>query len=262
MLIRSSILVAFLLSSILTSFDINAQSPDKEQNINTVRVVSPAWSKFTNTDGTGLYFDLVKLIYESQQTIITTELVPWARGVKYIKDNKADLLLGNTRSDGGLQTKYPLDVEKIVAISKKNSQQSWVGPTSLTNKIVGFIRGYDFLDKMPVKVKSYNFEYPKQGWGMLDNDRIEYYIENHTDALIRLKEKNIDANNYNFHRLWEEVLIIKFQDSPRGQALADIYDKRYPIIHADGSLESIYKKYNIPYIDPLLLNLTGLERAM
>ena len=79
------------------------------------------------------------------------------------------------------------------------------------------------------------------------------------EFLKRLKGNKTNPNNYNFNRLWQEELVIQFQNTKRGQALAAIYNKKYPIIHADGRLKSLYKKYQLPYLDPLEYNLKGIN---
>jgi len=237
----------------------SAESSLAYKNIDNIIIVAPHWPKFTNHDGTGLYFDLIKLIYENENIQVSFNIVPWARAVKYIETNQADIIVGDTKDDTALQSNAPLDVETIVAISLKKKAEKWQGISTLENKVLGFIRGYFFKQKIPVNIKDYNFEEAKQGWGMLNKGRIDYYIENYVDALTYLKLNGVTPATYNFNSLWREILFPRFAKTAKGKYLADLYDKKYPEIYADGRLEALYNKYNIPYVDPYAPTLKAIE---
>jgi polar amino acid transport system substrate-binding protein len=238
---------------------VNNFPPVEIKEIKEIKVISPHWINYSNFDGTGFYFDLFRLIYESPNRKISFDIVPWSRLVMYIDTNNADIGLGGTRDKKALQSKYPMDIETVVAISPKNSESDWLGMSSLKGKTLAIHYGYEFEDKIPVNFNLYLISTPAQAWKMLEAQRLDFYIENHHDAMNFLKENNFESNKYNFYPLWTEMLLPRFVKSAKGKALADIYDHRYPIIHSDGSLKALYDKYDIPYPNTLPSSLNSIQ---
>jgi polar amino acid transport system substrate-binding protein len=57
---------------------------DKGMKPESITIATPVWKGWTNEDGTGLYFELLKLVYEPVGVSVQYEFVPWARAVVYI----------------------------------------------------------------------------------------------------------------------------------------------------------------------------------
>ncbi len=48
----------------------------QEPQVTTIHVVTPEWEGYTEQDGTGVYFDLVRAVYEPVGVVMTYEIVP------------------------------------------------------------------------------------------------------------------------------------------------------------------------------------------
>jgi len=235
---------------LMTNFAKSHERKHVSEEVDIIKVVAPFWTGFTNKDGTGIYFDLVKLIYDTPKQKVSFEILPWARAVKYVDNSSADVLLGDLRDKNFFQSQAPLDIESAMAISLKSNKTEWHGEKSLKDKIVGFVRGYYLDSRFSVNVRIYNFENSVQGFGMLDKGRIDYFIQDFVYASKFIEENGINGEKYNFDPLWFIELVLRFSKTPKGKRLAEIYDKRFPIIYKDGRLEALFKKYQIPYVDP------------
>lgn len=55
-----------------------------------IHLVSDAWHGLTRKDGTGLYFDLIRAVFQRQQIKLRINIYPYARAVQAVKDKRAD----------------------------------------------------------------------------------------------------------------------------------------------------------------------------
>ena len=69
--------------------------------IKTIHIVTPAWPDQTNEDGNGLFFDIVRSIYEPAGIKMKYEIVPWKRAELMLNSNRADAMVD--LSSGGLE---------------------------------------------------------------------------------------------------------------------------------------------------------------
>ncbi len=62
-----------------------------------VTVLASKWQHYTNEDGTGIYFDLLRLIYHESD--LSIEITDYHRCLNLFKQEKADILIGVYQSD-------------------------------------------------------------------------------------------------------------------------------------------------------------------
>ena len=93
----------------------------KENKILTLNIVTPEWTDVTNKDGTGLYFELLHLVYDPAGIQVKCKFVPWARAVEYIDLKLGDAMLGSYNSVDAFFPKFPLDTEYTAVVYKKGT---------------------------------------------------------------------------------------------------------------------------------------------
>ena len=132
------------LSIILTFFSVFA---DDKRNL---LFVCDEWVNYTNSDGTGAYWDIVKAVYEPLGITVKTVTMPWKRALYTVRNNDADGLVGGYYEAGNTAFLYPnwhISVEDpVIALSRKGTIENWdrEGVRALEGKRVIWIRGYDF----------------------------------------------------------------------------------------------------------------------
>ncbi len=60
-----------------------------------VLVVSECWIDLTNKDGSGLYFDIVRMVYELVGIKVKIKIFPYNRSSMMVKKKRADVWLGS-----------------------------------------------------------------------------------------------------------------------------------------------------------------------
>ena len=74
------ILITFLISYSATAEEKAFEF--KRGQIKTINVVAPMWEDYTNADGSGMYWDIIRSIYVNENIKLKTSTVPWNRAMK------------------------------------------------------------------------------------------------------------------------------------------------------------------------------------
>ncbi len=60
-----------------------------------IHIVCDEWAGFTNKDGTSVYWEVVKAIYEPTGIRVKTKVMPWKRANYTVLNKKADAIVGD-----------------------------------------------------------------------------------------------------------------------------------------------------------------------
>ena len=219
--------VVFGLGQILILFFISTCAAFAEENkISTIEVVTPAWEGITNRDGTGLYFELLQMIYEPVGIEVAIEFVPWVRAVKRVDSKSSDAMLGSYNTVDALFSRYPLDTEYTAVVYKTDSVEKWNGVNTIENKAVVWVRGYNYHKYLPVKVKYHEVNRSEQGWKMLVLGRVDFFM-NSLNAINRYVSRNkIDMTDFRIKIVLVKSLFVRFAKTEKSKKLIEIYDSR------------------------------------
>lgn len=223
----------------------------EDEPLSTIRLVTSEWPGYTNKDGTGLYFDVIKAVYESEGIQIAFELLPWKRAQALVKKT-ADAIIGETilPEEDYLYPEWPIDVEEVSVIFKKATLAEWKGEASLENKTVGWIRGYDFQMYLHAAMKILEVDNLKSGLLMLDAGRIDFLIdyedliEEEVENIRKTDKPDFDRSQYQMEslRLGAKVYVA-FVNSARGKRLVEIFNRRMAQLYESGKLDEMYKSF-------------------
>jgi len=222
-------------------------------DIKVITVVSEEWENNTNKDGTGLYWDIVRTVYELEKIQLKIRIVPYARSVHMVKVKKADAWMGSYIDEEtfALYPKWHFDADIVSALFQKEKFPDWKGIQSLANRTVGWVRGYDYDQYIDVKMKIDELNSRDSAIAMLVKNRIEVLL----DALVeiqnelknneKLQKLGFDKNAYRIEQLLQLNLYLAFAKNERGQQLKDIWDKNFPVLVKNGDIKKLYHKYKI-----------------
>ncbi len=65
----------------------------QDRKINNIQIATPQWDGQTNKDGTGLFFEIVKRIYEPEEIKVDVVFCPWKRAQSRVSSGKSDAML-------------------------------------------------------------------------------------------------------------------------------------------------------------------------
>ena len=69
-------------------------NPHASSNPASIHIATESWDLYSNTDGTGLFLDITRAIYEPRGIRIEVEFVPYKRALRLLEQQKADAMYG------------------------------------------------------------------------------------------------------------------------------------------------------------------------
>lgn len=233
--------------AILFAWCVQAQESIKPT---TIIVATPMWEDQTHEDGTGLFFDIIRKVYEPSGIKMKFEIVPWKRAEEMVAEDQADVIPAGYKDDPGVYPKNPLYVDYTTAVFKKSVIKEWKGLQTLKEKNVIWQRGYNFHNVPALKALSLKwseFDDYAQAWEMLKNDRVDAYLESLIDLERYIRKNKIDMSVYQSEVLVAKNAYLRFSKSDKSKKLIEIYDKKIPELIASGELEAMFKKWNVKF---------------
>ncbi|GBC59989.1 hypothetical protein DENIS_0931 [Desulfonema ishimotonii] len=219
-----------------------------------LHIVTPLWEKQTNEDGTGLFFEIVRSVYELAGIEMEYKIVPWKRARNMVNKNQADAMLCAWREDAQKQgqriPEYPMFTEYTAVVFKKARIEDWKGVPSVRSKNAVWLRGYDYHTTSHLKGMQLDWtevDRYKQAWEMLNRDRVDFYIEALIDIEQYVRDQKMDTRLWRIEILWGNNTYIAFGDSERSKKLIGIYDKNIIQLFKTGRLKAIYDKWGVRF---------------
>ncbi len=237
-----------ILLFVLTGF-----SPVFAENISSISAVCDEWNNYTNKDGTGAYWEIIKTIYEPVGIKVKTMTMPWKRALYTVKYNKADALVGDyfqKKSTDYLYPNWHISVEDpVIAVFKKEKIKNWdnKGTQSLEGKKVVWIRGYDF-DKIflgKINVIKHEVSSVQQGLRLINFGRDDIFLDYESHIRHAAKKLNFNLDDDFEIKIAKpgEKLYVVFPKSEKSKKLIKIFDSRMSLLAEKKEIEKIYAKW-------------------
>ncbi|MDA3962046.1 MAG: transporter substrate-binding domain-containing protein [Planctomycetota bacterium] len=211
-----------------------------------LKVVSESWEGATNEDGTGVYFDVVRAVFESEGYTVEFKTMPYARAVSEVEAGKAHLWLGSYEDEveGINFPKQEMDIDSVVAVHAKDKAFSGAADLAKASGVkVAWVRDYGLDGYIDVEMDFKEVNGHDQGLKMVAAGRIDYFLDAEVEAEPLIEELKLGDKVAMTH-LIDLKLLPGFVKGPEGAALVEIWDRRMPQLHAEGVLKPIYDKYD------------------
>ena len=209
-------------------------------------LASEEWANATNRDGTGLYWDIFRAVYEPVGIKTKFIIRSYKGSVSLVKKNQVDAAVGIYPEEikGALFSKYPFVKDYVLVLFKKNKLSQWNGQETLKNKKVGWIKGYSYDDYLEVPVIKKEFNRRENIMRRLDNDQLDFFMDTRNDVESVLNKGIIDVSRYTVETVLELERYLVFANNKKGQELKKIFDHRFPQLVKSGEIEKLFAKWN------------------
>lgn len=217
-----------------------------------IHIATPEWEGQTNADGTGLFFDIVKHVFEPENITIDYRFVPWSRAQKLVSSAQADAMLcvweEHAREEGQLIPEYPMYVEYTATLMPCEAAASFKGIESLNSLRALWLRGYDyhlFSFLKPIRFSLWHeVDTPEEAWPLLDAGRYDVYIDALIDIEHYLEHTPALKNRFCMKLLWGENAYMAFSPTDKSRKLISIYNTRIKELYNSGELKTIYDNWH------------------
>lgn len=223
---------------------------------NEIVVVSEPLAGLATPEGNGLYWDLLRAVYEPLGIAVVHNSVPLKRAKLMIATQYADAMLGHHRGDANnmLFPQWHYAAHTITAIFPKGAID-WQGELSLQGKRAAWIRGADYQSYLTVELP---FEEKNDHLGpllMLAAKRVDLVLDDR-QALektfrihaTKLQQAGIHRADYQIEHVMQLKLYPAFADTAKGRKLAQLFDEQIPKLISSGKMRALYDKWGVkPY---------------
>lgn len=198
-----------------------------------ITLVAGDWPGLTQPDGNGIYFQLLKEIFEQAGYRVRTQTSNWKRARYAFFAARADVLVCDyaMAQRGYYFPKQLLDVDPPVYLFTVKPLRHL---SQIKGLAVGWVLGYEFGRLLPVPVEPVEMDSHADGFRMLNANRIDGFISYQQYA--HAEQARLSA--------WElqpaRALYPVFHDSAEGKRLAQIYDEAMAKMRLSGRIKSIY----------------------
>lgn len=211
-----------------------------------VRLASEAWLDYTNADGTGLAWDVLRKVFEPAGVNVSVQSAPYSRAVGLVRRGEVDAWVGSYRQENAdnLYPRWHFDVDHIYALGLASRPE----PTleTLGQYRLAWVRGYEY-DKYLPNVREFREIQRRDGIvSMLRHGRADYYIDALTevDHVLGLAP---DKSMFRRSHVAELPLYLAFGRNAKGRALRDLFDQRMEALVRSGELRPIFERWRQPY---------------
>ncbi|MFF7106281.1 substrate-binding periplasmic protein [Pseudomonas sichuanensis] len=211
-----------------------------------VRLVSEEWLDYTNADGSGVAWDVLRKVFEPAGVKVVTQSAPYSRAVGLVRRGEADAWVGSYKeeNDDNLYPRWHFDMDHIYALGLAGKAQPT--PENVGQYRLAWVRGYDYASYLP---NVHNFREVQRREGilpMLEHDRVDFYIDAQTEVDYVLGQSPHPERFRSTH-VAELPLYLAFTRSEQGKALSALFDKRMAELVRSGELRPIFERWKQPY---------------
>lgn len=211
-----------------------------------IRLASENWLDYTNANGTGLAWDVLRKVFEPAGVKVQVFTAPYTRAIGLVKRGEADAWVGSyhEESDENLYPRWNFDSDHIYALglaSKPAPTKDNIGQFRLS-----WVRGYDYQRYLP-NVGYYREVQRRDGiLPMLERERVDFYVDALTEVNYVHKQSDHPEKFRSTH-VAELPLYLAFANTPQGKALRDLFDKRMDELVPSGQLKPVFEHWKQPY---------------
>jgi len=200
----------------------------------------------TNKDGTGLYWDIFRAVYEPVGIKTRFIIRSYKGSVSLVKRNQADAAVGihPESIQGALSSRYPFVKDYLLVLFKKNKVNQWKGQETLKNKKIGWLKGFSYDEYLEVPVIKREFMQRGSILRQLDKDQLDFFMDTRNDVESVLNKGIIDVTRYTVETVLELERFLVFADNEKGKELKRIFDDRFPHLVQSGEIEKLFAKWN------------------
>ncbi|MFT7110628.1 MAG: polar amino acid transport system substrate-binding protein [Psychrobacter glaciei] len=229
-------------------------------HIKTISIVAPVWEGYTNQDGTGAYWEVLKAIYEPLGISVKTKSVPWNRAMKMVSKYRTyNAIVGEYRDteENVIFPDYSIDTEYMSVLSKNTSGNKFINLSSLTGKTVGWIKDYEVIAESKRDFKLREFRNIEQGIEYLNGDKLDFLIDDWDEIAAAMKAAEMTSADYSVDEMPEgSPLYVAFSEDNLSKEFIKIYNERIPVLAKSGKLEAIYTKWDTAELPEAIVNLS------
>lgn len=217
--------------------------------ISQITVASEEWQNATHKDGTGLYWDIFRYVYEPIGIKVKFISAPYEKAVGYVKRGQADAWPASYENEKpfALYPHWNFDSETVTVMYCTDHQTKFDDINSLTNKEVAWIEGYDYHLYIDVPMNITEANNRKSILRMLKKGRVDFFLDAEIDMGFAKQEHYPEDSALVIQDIMKLKLYPAFANTPKGRALMELWDQRMQKIYNTTKMKGLFKQWGFEY---------------
>ncbi len=223
-----------------------AAMPMFAQDISKISVVTEEWEDATNADGSGLYFEILRAVYEASGSSLDIQIMPYSRAVDTVVRRQADLVIGTyiDEVEGVVYPKWHFDSDIVSALYLKQRFPAFKGESDLAGKRVAWMRGYGYNDYIEVPMTMTEVDKRETALALLGRSRADFFLDAAADIDTMLADlPPAEAAKYAVQPIKYLRLFMSFADTPKGRKLAATWDRSFDALLKKGTIKALFEEW-------------------
>lgn len=214
-----------------------------------IHIVADQWHDLTRSDGSGLYFDLIRAVYSRCGIAVYTATYPYARGVYMVEQGRADAWVGSfwREREFPIYPAHPFDRNRQMVLSRRASPYVYQGVASLSGRRVAWLRGFNMDRYIAQPMRITEVDSVQSGIRMIEAERIDFLICAELSLHEELGPEPALNRRLRMDHLMDLGLYLAFAPSRRGRRLCDAWDRVMASFQGSQAFRAIYQAAGYPY---------------
>lgn len=237
------------LQSSLSGFEKNHNN--QKINVPMISVVAPDWEGYSSESGEGLYWDIIRAIYEPVGVRVKLNTAPWNRALKMVTRYRTYMAIPGEYLDSTeplIFPQYPLEREKLVSVSLKSRKLQLNTIKQFQNLTVSWRKGYDLLEPDNYNLKLKEFRECAVALRNIISSKVDVVIEERDEVQQSLEQAGLLNNVFEIKPYPEsQYVYLGFNEGIHSETLINTYNQRTETMVKSGALRAIFKKWQVDY---------------
>ncbi|HEX5390115.1 MAG TPA: transporter substrate-binding domain-containing protein [Burkholderiaceae bacterium] len=214
-----------------------------------IHLASDAWHGLTRKDGTGLYFDLIRAVYERHGIRLRIDIYPYARAVYLVQTKRVDAWVASFMNEKpfALYPRWHFDRNVQQVLYRTRPGYQFAGSADLRGKRVAWLRDFGLDKYIAEPVHMVEVDTIRSAMQMLEAGRVDYFIGAQSDLADDIRTRQVDMSGFEQAFLMHLGLYLAFADTPRGERLRRLWDDEMETLHKSDVFKAIFKKAGFDY---------------
>jgi hypothetical protein len=213
-------------------------------------IYAPHWEGYTNPDGSGFGWAIVRAVFEPADVEIDIKTAPYTRSVKAVVDAHADAWLGAYLNDhpAAVYPAWHFDADRFSAVMREGDAANWAGKASLRGADVAWIPGYNIDKYLDVDMGSVRkIDSRRQAMRLLARGMLDYFLDATWEAENALNNlpSGLSRADFAVKHVKNIKLYPAFAPTPEGRSYQRIWDRRLPKLLYTDKLAALYDKHDL-----------------
>lgn len=194
-----------------------------------VVVATDEWSSYTNKDGTGYYFDVLRAVFPAPEYELEFKLVPYARSLKMVNGGDAHVVLGIYEGEvpQGQISKWVVEQDLVDVLLSPDLAKSWKGVESLAGKNVVAKIDYSFDTITDVKMNYSEKASIASMVKMLQAGRVDAVLDYEADLKPVMKAEKLGDEYKLIKSVMGSPIYFGFSSDAKGKQYLARFNQKY-----------------------------------